>query len=150
MRKALRNIPKPDEDKLAIFYGRDKKKKAEEHKKEPEKATVAKMSTVDKKTTADKLPTVVNEDLLRDKLRSILSPAQQLIYMNLFKRSIALGQDVTGWVGYGELSNETKASLKTVQRAIGVITKRNLVKKVDFVNTAARKGSKYQVFYLLE
>ena len=54
-RKALRNIPKPDEEKLAIFYGK-KTEPSETPKREPEK-----MSTVDKMTTVDRMSTVVNE-----------------------------------------------------------------------------------------
>lgn len=59
-RKALKNIPKPDEEKLAIFYGK-KTAPAETPKREPEMSTVDKMSTVVKKTTVDKMSTVGQE-----------------------------------------------------------------------------------------
>ena len=59
-RKALKNIPKPDEEKLALFYGK-KPTPAETPKREPEMSTVDKMTTVVKKTTVDKMSTVVNE-----------------------------------------------------------------------------------------
>ena len=143
-RKALKNIPKPDEEKLAIFYGK-KTAPAETPKREPEMSTVDKMSTVVKKTTVDKMSTVVNEDLLRDKLKLLITPSQQSIYLNLYKRSSVSGKDTTDWIGYGELAKESGISLKTVQRAIDKLINTHLIKRIDITNTAEIKGSQYQV-----
>jgi len=137
-RKALKNIPKPDEDKLAIFYGK-KTAPTERPKREPE------MSTVDKKTTVDKMSTVVNEDLLRGKLKQLITPGQQAVYLSLYKRSSGSGKDTTDWIGYGELAKETGISLKTVQRAIDKLISIRLIKRINITNTAEIKGSQYQV-----
>ncbi|MFH1621495.1 MAG: helix-turn-helix domain-containing protein [Candidatus Omnitrophota bacterium] len=143
-RKALKNIPKPDEEKLAIFYGK-KTESSETPKREPEMSTVDKMTTVVKKTTVDRMSTVVNEDLLRDKLKLLITPSQQAIYLSLYKRSSVSGKDTTGWIGYGELAKESGISLKTVQRAIDKLINARLIKRVDIMNTAEIKGSQYQV-----
>jgi len=143
-RKALKNIPKPDEDKLAIFYGK-KTEISETPKRKPEMSTVDKTATVVKKTTVDKMSTVVNEDLLRDKLKLLITPGQQSVYLSLYKRSSVSGKDTTGWVGYGELAKETGISLKTVQRAIDKLISVRLIKRIDIANTAEIKGSQYQV-----
>ncbi|MBL7131562.1 MAG: helix-turn-helix domain-containing protein [Candidatus Omnitrophica bacterium] len=137
-RKALKNIPKPDEEKLAIFYGK-KATPAETPKREPE------MSTVDKKTTVDKMSTVVNEDLLRDKLKLLITPGQQAVYLSLYKRASGSGKDTTDWIGYGELAKESGISLKTVQRAVDRLISASLIKRLDLTNTAEIKGSQYQV-----
>ncbi len=137
-RKALKNIPKPDEEKLALFYGK-KTASAETPKREPE------MSTVDKMTTVDKMSTVVNEDLLRDKLKLLITPGQQAVYLSLYKRASGSGKNTTDWIGYGELAKESGISLKTVQRAVDRLISANLVKRVDLTNTAEIKGSQYQV-----
>lgn len=137
-RKALKNIPKPDEEKLAIFYGK-KTESLEPPKREPE------MSTVDKMTTVDKMSTVASVDLLRDKLKLLITPSQQTIYLNLYKRSSVLGKDTTDWIGYGELAKESGISLKTVQRAIDKLINAHLIKRIDITNTAEIKGSQYQV-----
>ena len=137
-RKALRNIPKPDEEKLAIFYGK-KTEPSETPKREPE------MTTVDKKTTVDRMSTVVNGDLLRDKLKLFITPSQQAIYLSLYKRSSVSGKDTTDWIGYGELAKESGISLKTVQRAIDKLINARLIKRIDITNTAETKGSQYQV-----
>ena len=143
-RKALRNIPKPDEEKLAIFYGR-KAESSEAPKREPEMSTVDKMTTVVKKTTVDKMSTVVNEDLLRDKLKLLITPGQQAVYLSLYKRASGSGKDTTDWIGYGELAKESGISLKTVQRAVDRLISVSLVKRVNLTNTAEIKGSQYQV-----
>ena len=143
-RKALKNIPKPDEEKLAIFYGK-KTAPAETPKREPEMSTVDKMSTVVKKTTVDKMSTVVNEDLLRDKLKLLITPGQQAVYLSLYKRASGSGKDTTEWIGYGELAKESGISLKTVQRAIDKLISASLIKRIDLTNTAEIKGSQYQI-----
>jgi len=143
-RKALKNIPKPDEDKLAIFYGKEAKT-SETPKRKPEMSTVDKMTTVVKKTTVDKVSTVVNEDLLRDKLKLLVTPGQQSVYLSLYKRSSISGKNTTGWIGYSELAKETGISLKTVQRAIDKLISVRLIKRIDIINTAEIKGSQYQV-----
>jgi len=140
-RKALKNIPKPDEEKLALFYG----KKIETPKKEPEMSTVDRMTTVVKKTTVDKMSTVVNEDLLRDKLKLLITPGQQSVYLSLYKRASVSGKDTTDWIGYGELAKEVGISLKTVQRAIDKLIEVRLIKRIDIINTAEIKGSQYLV-----
>ncbi len=137
-RKALKNIPKPDEEKLALFYGK-KTAPAETPKREPE------MSTVDKLTTVDKMSTVVNEDLLRDKLKLLITPGQQVVYLSLYKRASGSGKDTTDWIGYGELAKESGISLKTVQRAVDRLISVSLIKRIDLTNTAEIKGSQYQV-----
>ncbi len=137
-KKVLKNIPRPDEEKLALFYGR-KTESLEKPKGKPE------MTTVVKKTTVDKVSTVVNEDLLRDKLKLLITPGQQSVYLSLYKRSSISGKDTTGWIGYGELAKETGISLKTVQRAIDKLISVCLVKRIDIINTAKIKGSQYQV-----
>jgi DNA-binding MarR family transcriptional regulator len=143
-RKALKNIPKPDEEKLAIFYGK-KTAPAETAKREPEMSTVDKMTTVVKKTTVDKMSTVVNEDLLRDKLKMLITPGQQAVYLSLYKRACGSGKDTTDWIGYGALAKESGISLKTVQRAVDRLISASLIKRVDLTNTAETKGSQYQV-----
>lgn len=143
-RKALKNIPKPDEEKLAIFYGK-KTESLEPPKREPEMSAVDKMTTVVKKTTVDKMSTVASVDLLRDKLKLLITPSQQAIYLNLYKRSSVLGKDTTDWIGYGELAKESGISLKTVQRAIDKLINAHLIKRIDITNTAEIKGSQYQV-----
>jgi len=137
-RKVLKNIPKPDEEKLAIFYGK-KTAPAEMPKREPE------MSTVGKMTTVDKMSTVVNEDLLRDKLKLLITPGQQAVYLSLYKRASGSGKDTTDWIGYGELSKEAGISLKTVQRAVDRLISVSLLKRIDLTNTAEIKGSQYQI-----
>ena len=143
-RKALRNIPKPDEEKLAIFYGK-KTEPSETPKREPKMSSVDKMTTVVKKTTVDKISTVANEDLLRDKLKLIITPSQQSVYLSLYKRSSVSDKDTTDWIGYGELAKEAGISLKTVQRAIDKLINVRLIKRIDLTNTAEIKGSQYQV-----
>jgi len=137
-RKALKNIPKPDEEKLAIFYGK-KTEPLESPKKEPE------MSSVVKKTTVDKMSTVVNEDLLRDKLKLLITQSQQSVYLNLYKQASMAGKDITSWIGYGELAKKAGISLKTVQRAIDKLISIRLIKRIEITNTAEIKGSQYQV-----
>jgi len=143
-RKALKNIPKPDEDKLAIFYGK-KTEISETPKRKSEMSAVDKLTTVVKKTTVDKMSTVVNGDLLRDKLKLLITPGQQSVYLSLYKRSSIPSKDTTGWIGYGEIAKEAGISLKTVQRAIDKLISVNLIKRVDIINTAEIKGSQYQV-----
>ncbi|MFH1798234.1 MAG: helix-turn-helix domain-containing protein [Candidatus Omnitrophota bacterium] len=143
-RKVLKNVPKPDEEKLAIFYGK-KTESTETPKREPEMSTADKLTTVDKKTTVDKMSTVVNEDLLRDKLKLLITPSQQSVYLSLYKRASGSGKDTTEWIGYGELAKESGISLKTVQRAIDKLINASLIKRVDLTNTAKIKGSQYQV-----
>ncbi|MFH1309514.1 MAG: helix-turn-helix domain-containing protein [Candidatus Omnitrophota bacterium] len=143
-RKALKNIPKPDEEKLAIFYATPPKP-VETPKRELEMSTVDKMPTVDKKTTVVKMSTVVNEDLLRDKLKLLITSSQLSVYLSLYKRSSASGKNATNWVGYGELAKEIGISLKTVQRAIDKLISARLIKRTDIINTAEIKGSQYQV-----
>ena len=143
-RKALKNIPKPDEDKLAIFYGK-KTEISEMPKRKSEMSAVDKLTTVVKKTTVDKMSTVVNGDLLRDKLKLLITPGQQSVYLSLYKRSSIPGKDTTDWIGYGEIAKEVGISLKTVQRAIDKLISVNLIKRVDIINTAEIKGSQYQV-----
>ena len=125
-RKALKNIPKPDEEKLALFYGK-KAVPAETAKREPE------------------MSTVVNENLLRDKLKLLITPGQQAVYLSLYKRAPGSGKDTTDWIGYGELAKETGISLKTVQRAVDRLINASLIKRIDLTNTAEIKGSQYQV-----
>ena len=142
MRKALKNIPKPDENKLAIFYGQNEKRT-------PQKevvATVATKTTVDTVATVDMLSTVANRAILKIELNALLTPGQQAVYLSLLRQSHEVGQKVTDWIGYRTLAAESKVSLKTVQRAIEMIAKMDLIKKVDFANTAGKKGSKYEVF----
>lgn len=143
-RKALKNIPRPDEEKLAIFYGK-KAAPAEIPKRKPEMSTVDKMTTVVKMTMVDKMSTVVNEDLLRDKLKLLITPGQQAVYLSLYKRASGSGKDTTDWIGYGELSKEAGISLKTVQRAVDRLISVRLLKRIDLTNTAKVKGSQYQV-----
>ena len=143
-RKALKNIPKPDEEKLAIFYGK-KPELLETPKREPEMPTVDIMTTVAKKTTVDKMSTVVNEDLLRNNLKLLITLSQQSIYLSLYKRAPATDKNTTGWVGYSELAKETGISLKTVQRAIDKLISIRLIKRINITNTAKIKGSQYQV-----
>lgn len=131
-RKVLKNIPKPDEEKLAIFYGK-KATPAETPKREPEMSTVDKMSTV------------VNENLLRDKLKLLITPGQQAVYLSLYKRASGFGKDTTDWIGYGELAKESGISLKTVQRAVDKLISVHLIKRINLTNTAEVKGSQYQV-----
>jgi len=137
-RKVLKNVPKPDEEKLAIFYG-NPPKPLETPKRERE------MSTVDKMPTVDKMSTVVNEDLLRDKLKLLITSSQQSVYLSLYKRSSTSDKDATNWVGYGELAKEIGISLKTVQRAIDKLISARLIERTDIINTAEIKGSQYQV-----
>jgi len=153
LRKALKNIPKPDEEKLAIFYGNA----PEPPKREAKMSTVDKMATVDKKTAVDKKPTVVkkttavkmstvvNEGLLRDKVKLLITASQQSVYLSLYKRFSATGKNSTAWVGYGELAKEVGISLKTVQRAIEKLINARLIKRTEIANTAEVKGSQYQV-----
>jgi len=143
-RKALKNIPKPDEEKLALFYGKNVES-SKPPKREPEMATVDKKTTVVKKTTVDRMSTVVNEDLLRDKLKLLITPCQLSVYLSLYKRSSMSGKDTTNWIGYGELAKEAGISLKTVQRAIDKLISVSLVKRVDIINKAEIKGSQYRV-----
>lgn len=143
MKKALKNIPKPDDEKLAIFYGATKEQKEEKpaQSTEVKKSTVEKMSTVDKKTTLDKV------EAIREQLRPLLTFAQEAVYVELFKRS----QDkVTDWVGYQEIARETNVSTKTVKRSIDEMANKGLIKKVDFSNTKEMKGSKYQLVLPVE
>ena len=156
LRKALKNIPKPDEEKLAIFYG-NAPEPAFPTKREPEMSTVDKMATVDKKTSVDrkttvdkktavdKMSTVVNADLLRDKVKLLITASQQSIYLSLYKRFSTTGKNVTNWVGYGELAKEVGISPKTVQRAIEKLINARLIKRTEIANTAEIKGSQYQV-----
>ena len=137
-RKALKNIPKPDEKKLAIFYG-ENSESSETPKKEPEMSTVARMPTV------DKMSTVVNENLLRETLKSLITPSQQSVYLSLYKRSSGAGKNATDCIGYGVLAKETGISLKTVQRAIDKLINVRLIERIDITNTAEIKGSQYQV-----
>jgi predicted transcriptional regulator len=141
MPKALKNIPKMDAEKLAIFYGQTKATKEEKQKPaqstEVKKSTVEKMSTVDKKTTLDKV------EVIREQLRPLLTFAQEAVYIELFKRSQG---KVTDWVGYQEIARETKVSTKTVKRSIDEMANKGLIKKVDFSNNREMKGSKYQLF----
>ena len=108
-------------------------------------STVDKMTTVVKKTTVDKMSTVVNEDLLRNKLKLLITPSQQVIYLSLYKRSSVSDKNTTDWIGYGELAKESRISLKTVQRAIDKLINARLIKRIDITNTAEVKGSRYQV-----
>jgi len=103
------------------------------------------MTTVVKKTTVDKMSTVVNEDLLRNKLKLLITPSQQVIYLSLYKRSSVSDKNTTDWIGYGELAKESRISLKTVQRAIDKLINARLIKRIDITNTAEVKGSRYQV-----
>lgn len=142
MRKALKNIPKPDKDKLALFYGQEDKKPEEPLRtsaQEPDVATADRMSTVDKAATVD------NEKLLKDAIKPLLSHGQQSVYMELVNRSRAIGQDVTGWIGYRKMAKETFLSIRTVQRAIEKLLQKRLLERIDFINTAEMKGSKYRV-----
>lgn len=143
-RKALKNIPKPDEEKLALFYSK-KPESSETQKKEPEMSTVDKLTTVVKKTTVDKMSTVVSENSLRDKLKLLITPGQQSAYLSLYKRASVSGKDTTDWIGYGELAKEAGISLKTVQRAVDKLIDVRLIKRIDITNTAEIKGSRYQV-----
>lgn len=148
-KKALKNIPKPDEDKLAIFYGQAEEKKAENPQQMStvdKVTTVDKMPTENKTSTVDKMSTVVNEETLRVNLRSLITHSQQLIYLALYKRAYKQGQDVTNWTGYNELSKELQVSLKTVQRAIERLIEVKLIERINVSNTAEIKGSKYRIF----
>lgn len=142
--KALKNIPKPDEEKLALFYGR-KTESLEELKGKSELSTVDNMSTVDKMTTVDKMSTVVNEGLLKDILKSLVTPSQQAIYLNLYTLSFTHGRDTSDWIGYGGLAKELGISLKTVQRAVAKLIHIHLIKRINLINTADTKGSRYQI-----
>lgn len=142
-KKALKNIPKPDEDKLAIFYGQAEEKKAESPQ---QMSTVVKMPTENKTSTVDKMSTVVDEETLRISLRSLITHSQQLIYLALYKRACKQGQEVTNWTGYNELSKELQVSLKTVQRAIERLIEVKLIERINVSNTAEIKGSKYRIF----
>ncbi|MCK5491928.1 MAG: hypothetical protein KAJ14_02320 [Candidatus Omnitrophica bacterium] len=51
-------------------------------------------------TTVDKMSTVANEDLLRDKLKLLITPGQQSVYLSLYKLA---SKDTTDWIGYGTL-----------------------------------------------
>jgi len=156
LRKALKNIPKPDEEKLAIFYG-NAPEPAIPPKREPEMSTVDKMSAVDKKTAVDRkttvdkkttvveMSTVVNADLLRDKVKLLITTNQQSVYLSLYKRASAIGKNVTHWVGYNELAKEIGISQKTVQRSIDKLINTRLIKRTKLANTAEIKGSQYQV-----
>jgi len=148
-RKVLKNIPKPDEEKLAIFYG----KEGESAKKQPEMSTVdKKMSIVDKEvstvdiiSTMNKISIVLTEDMLRNKLKSLITHSQQSVYISLYEKSHKFGRMTTDWVGYSELAKALGLSLKTVQRAVDKLITAGLIKRVDIANTAQVKGSKYQV-----
>jgi len=144
LRKALKNIPKPDEEKLAIFYG-NAPEPAIPPKRESEMSTVDKMSAVDKKTTVVEMSTVVTADLLRDKVKLLITTNQQSVYLSLYKRVSAIGKNVTHWVGYNELAKEIGISQKTVQRAIDKLINTRLIKRTKLANTAEIKGSQYQV-----
>ncbi len=155
-RKALKNVPKPDEEKLALFYGREAEmstvdtvstvdimstvdnKGLSTMPEEPQKKGGNEISTMEQMTTVDKMSTVVNGGLR-------ITASQQSIYQNLYNRSFVLGKDTTSWVGYTELAKETELSLKTVQRAINKLINLQLIRRSDFTNTAKCKGSQYQV-----
>ena len=121
-RKALKNIPKPDEEKLALFY---------EKTPDPQKkSTVVKPAPVDTKPTVEKMSTVVNEDFLIEKLRPLTTFSQLFVYLSLYKSALSYGQETTNWVGYGNLSKDLQISTKTVQRAIEKLIDMNLKKPV--------------------
>ncbi len=157
MRKALKNVPQPDKDKLAIFYGKPEVPTTKSDQS-PTVATVDNLSTttetptVDKSATVESLPTdpkmttVDNSEPVRNKIKTLLTPSQQVVYMTLFNRSHSLNRELTDWIGYSELSNEVNVSYKTIQRLIKNIADMGLIKKVDFANSQEHKGSKYKVF----
>jgi predicted transcriptional regulator len=134
--KALKNIPKPDQNKLAMFYGQNKQ---EEEKKAPE------MSTVDNMATVDRMTTVANEEGLKKALKPITTNSQQQVYLELYKKALESGQDTTGWIGYRTLVKDLEISLKTAQRAIERLIELKLITRVKISNNAKQKGSKYRI-----
>lgn len=136
MRKsALKKIPKPDKDKMAIFYG------AKSSDNPPSKEIVSTVveSTVDKEFQ--------NKDFsIKAMLKVLATHSQQLTYVSLYKRSLEHGHDSTDWIGYRELARENNLSVRTIQRAIEGLISKSLIKKTDFINAAEQKGTKYKVF----
>ncbi len=138
--KVLKNIPKPDADKLAIFYGRENKMSTVD-----EVSTVDQKTTVDKMSTVDKKATATNETIINDKLKMSLTHSQQAVYTSLYNRSYTRNQDITDWVGYNELAKELNISSKTVQRSVDKLVLLHFIERVDIINTAQTKGSKYRL-----
>lgn len=134
--KVLKNIPKPDENKLAMFYGQNR---PEGQKQKQE------MSIVDNLTTVDKMTTVVKEEALRTALKQTITNSQQQVYISLYKKASERGQDTTEWIGYGTLAKDLQISLKTVQRAIERLIAAKLIERVKISNSAEIKGSKYRI-----
>lgn len=114
-------------------------------KKEPEMTTVDNLTTVVNVATVDRMTTVVNEKQLINSIKSLLIPNHQSVYLSLYRRTYFSGCDTTDWVGYNDLIKETKLSRKTIQRAIEKTIQIGLIKRIDLLNTAENKGSKYKV-----
>ncbi len=138
--KDFRENKKTKEDKLSVFYGGKNK-----------------MSTVVSKTTVAPKTTVVNKTMVpqnyflidnkvSDILVSTLTPNQQSIYLKLYRLSYGTNKNITNLIGYRSLAKECNLSLKTSQRVINFLIKNKYIKRIDYVNTAQEKGSKYRVY----
>jgi len=135
-KKALKKIPKPDQDKMAIFYGAGPSQEDPPIEKKP--------STIDMATVDN---TSQNTDFsIKTILKILNTHSQQLVYVSLYKRSHEQNQEITNWTGYRELARENNLSIRTVQRAIDGLQRRTLIEKTAFINAAEQKGTKYKVF----
>lgn len=144
--KDFRENKKTKEEKLSVFYGGKNKM-----------TTVVSKSTVVHKPMVAPKTTVVNKTMVpqnhflidnkvSDILVSTLTPNQQSIYLKLYRLSYGTNKNITDLVGYRSLAKECNLSLKTSQRVINFLIKNKYIKRVDYVNTAQEKGSKYRVY----
>jgi hypothetical protein len=162
MGKLLKDIPAPNKETLAMFSGHKSKNIEKGKKTDEERLSVFyggkdKATTVVTETTVAPKTTVVKKggrkqgfflinNTISDILVSTLTPHQQTIYLKLYRLSYGFNKNTTGWIGYRTLAKGCNVSLKTSQRAINFLTKKEYIKRVDYSNIAQIKGSKYRVF----
>ena len=153
MAKVLKNIPKPNADKLALFYGQspqagkvstvDKKSTVDKLSTVDKPATVDKKSTGDKMSTDDKLSTV---DSRRQTKTIRISGNPKIVFDSLSRRAQGSRKE-TDLIGYSELAKELDISSRTIQRAVEKLINTGLIQRAEFANTADRKGSRYRILY---
>jgi hypothetical protein len=64
--------------------------------------------------------------LMRDLVGHSRSPSAYLVYLNLYRHSVALGRDSVR-LSYGSLADQTGLSKRAVQSAVGYLEARQLV-----------------------
>lgn len=64
--------------------------------------------------------------LMRDLVGHCRSPSAYLVYLNLYRHSVALGRESVR-LSYGSLADQTGLSKRAVQSAVGYLEERQLV-----------------------